>query len=89
MALTNVTSMYSHQEEGLRVVDTGKSKLKVVLDRNGTNLWHVETDSGSLPVALRGQTYTSHRHAAIAIKNYLDGHAERSIVYKARKPKED
>lgn len=78
-------NMYSHQEEGLRVVDTGKSKLKVVLDRNGTNLWHIETDAGPLPVAFRGQTYTTHRNAAIAIKNYLDGHAERQVVYKVNR----
>ena len=82
-------NMYSHQEEGLRVVDTGKSKLKVVLDRNGTNLWTIETDAGPLPVAFRNQTYTTHRHAAIAIKNYLDGHAERQIVYKVNRKKTD
>lgn len=85
----SVTNIYTHQEEGLRVVDTGRSKLKVILDRFGTGLWSVETDAGPLPVALRGQKYTSHKAAAVAIKNYLDGHAERSIVYKTPKKKSD
>lgn len=81
----SITDIYTHQQEGLRVVDTGKSKLKVILDRGGTNLWHIETDAGPLPVAFRGKTYTSHKYAAKDIKNYLDGHAERSIVYKRKK----
>lgn len=76
------TDIYTHQEEGLRVVNTGKSTLKVILDRFGTGLWRIETDAGPLPVAFRGQSFTSHKVAAVAIKNYLDGHAERSIVYK-------
>lgn len=78
---------YSHSEENLRVLDAGKSKYKIVRDAMGTGLWSVEVDTGSLPVALRDQRYTSHRYALIAIKNYLDGHAERSIVYSSKKKK--
>lgn len=75
---------YSHTEEGLRVVTAGSSKYKIVLDRT-TSLWHIETDVGQLPVALRDKWYTSHANALKDIKNYLDGHAERKIVYKNKK----
>lgn len=75
---------YASEAEGLRVVDTGNSKLKIVLDR-GTSFWSIETDAGPLPVALRDKRYTSHAHAYKDIKNYLDGHAERKIVYKTTK----
>lgn len=76
---------YAHIEEGLRVVDTGKSKLKIVLDRFGTGLWGIETDAGPLPVAFRGKKYTTHKAAAVDIKNYLDGHSERQVIYKVKK----
>lgn len=75
---------YAGEAEGLRLVDTGSSKFKIVLDRS-TSFWSVETDAGPLPVVLRDKRYTSHAHAYKDIKNYLDGHAERKIVYK--KPK--
>lgn len=76
---------YSHSEENLRVVDAGKSKYKIIRDAYGTGLWSIEVDTGSLPVPLRNQRYTSHRFALIAIKDYLDGHATRSIVYSKKK----
>lgn len=75
---------YSHEAEGLRVVSTEKSTFKIVLDRS-RGLWHIETDSGPLPVALRDKAYTSHQYAFKDIKNYLDGHAERSVVYSNKK----
>lgn len=75
---------YSHEAEGLRVVSTEKSSFKIVLDRS-QSLWHIETDSGPLPVPLRDKKYTSHQFAFKDIKNYLDGHAERSVVYSTKK----
>ncbi len=75
---------YVHSEEGLRVVDTGKSKLKIVHDKQ-TGLWDIQTEQGPLPVALRDKKFTSHRYGYQAIKNYLDGHAERSVIYKVNK----
>lgn len=77
----STNEVYSHAEEGLRVVDTGKSKFKIVHDRQ-TNLWSIETDAGPLPVPLRDKKFTTHRFGYQAIKNYLDGHAERQVVYK-------
>lgn len=85
---TLTSGLYTHQEEGLRVIDTGKSKLKIILDRFGTGLWRIETDAGPLPVAFRGKSYTSHKVAAKDIKNYLDGHAERQLVYKVTRKKD-
>lgn len=85
----NVEAVYSEMKEGLRVIDTGKSKYKIVLDRS-TAMWSIETDVGQLPVALRNRKYTSHKVAATDVKNYLDGHAERQIIYrKGEKKKED
>ena len=85
----NSEAVYSEQKEGLRVIDTGKSKYKIILDRS-TGMWHVETDVSQLPVALRNRVYTSHKYAATDIKNYLDGHTERQIIYrKGEKKKED
>lgn len=85
----NVEAVYSEMKEGLRVIDTGKSKFKIVLDRS-TAMWSIETDVGQLPVALRNRKYTSHKVAALDVKNYLDGHAERQIIYrKGEKKKED
>lgn len=80
-------SLYSHEAEGLRVIDTGKSKFKIVLDRS-TGHWSVQADSGPLPVALRNRSYTSHKYAAIDVKNYIDGHAERQITYSNKKVKD-
>jgi hypothetical protein len=75
---------YSHEAEGLRVVSTEKSSFKIILDRS-QGLWYVETESGPLPVCLRDKRYTSHQYAYKDIKNYLDGHAERSVVYSNKK----
>jgi hypothetical protein len=75
---------YAEQGEGFRVVMAGNSSYKIVCDR-ATNLWTIEVAAGPLPVALRGKSYTGHKHALKDIKNYLAGHAQRSIVYK--KPK--
>ena len=77
---------YAEQGEGFRVVLAGNSSYKIVCDR-ATNLWHVEVASGQLPVALRNKNYTNHKFALKDIKNYLDGHAERKIVYKAERKK--
>lgn len=79
---------YCHEEENLRVVDTGKSKLKIVRDSGGTGLWHIESDTGSLPAQLREKRYTRHSLAFIDIKVYLEGHAERSVVYGRKKKAE-
>lgn len=76
---------YSEIAENLRVVDAGKSKYKIVREAFGTGLWSIETDTGPLPVVLRDKRFTSHRYALEAIKNYLAGHAERSIVYGSKK----
>lgn len=80
---------YSHEEENLRVVDTGKSKFKIIRDSGGTGLWHIEVDSGPLPATLREKQYTRHSLAFIDIKTYLDGHAERSVVYGRKKKTEE
>lgn len=79
---------YAEQGEGYRVVMAGSSSYKIVCDR-ATNLWHIEVASGQLPVILRGKSYTSHKFALKDIKNYLAGHAERKIVYKAERKKTD
>jgi hypothetical protein len=84
-----IQNEYSHSEENLRVVDTGKSKFKIVREADGTGLWHIETDTGPLPVALRDKKYTRHAYAYTDIKIYLDGHAERSVVYGTKKKKEE
>lgn len=84
-----IQNEYSHTEENLRVVDTGKSKFKIVRDSGGTGLWHIESDAGPLPVALRDKKYTRHAYAYLDIKLYLDGHAERSVVYSPKKKKEE
>lgn len=81
----NVYEEYSEISENLRVVDTGKSKFKIVREAFGTGLWSVETDAGPLPVALRDRHYTTHRHALDDIKKYLAGHAERSVIYSSKK----
>lgn len=79
---------YSEVQEGLRVVDCGTIKYKILLDRT-VGLWHVEVDKGPVPVALRGK-YTGPSHALLDIKKYVAGTAERKIVYKQlpRKNKE-
>lgn len=81
----NVFKEYCQIEENLRVVDTGKSTYKIIREAMGTGLWSIEVDVGSLPVALRDKRYTTHGHALNDIKNYLDGHAERSIAYSKKK----
>lgn len=80
----NIYKEYCQIEENLRVVDTGKSKYKIVRD-GSTGFWSVETDTGPLPVALREQRYTSHSNALNDIKKYLAGHAERSVIYSKKK----
>lgn len=81
----NVYEEYCEIGENLRVVDTGKSKLKIVREAFGSGLWSIETDTGPLPVALRDRKYTSHRYALADIKKYLAGHAERSVIYSNKK----
>lgn len=83
-----IQNEYSHTEENLRVVDTGKSVFKIVREANGSGLWHIETDSGSVPAQLRDKKYTRHAFAYTDIKVYLDGHAERSVVYRKKKTEE-
>ena len=79
---------YSHQGEGIKVVPAGNSSYKILLDRS-TSLWSIETEAGPLPVALRDKRYTSHKHALKDIKNYLDGHAERKLIYTKKKRTEE
>jgi len=79
---------YVESSEGLRVVDMGNSKFKIVMEREGSGLWHIEVDSGIVPVALRGR-FTGHRQAFIAIKNYVDQAPNRQINYKKPKVTED
>ena len=81
----NPFNEYSEISENLRVVDTGKSKYKIVREAFGTGLWSIETDTGSLPVVMRDQRFTSHWNALQLIKNYLDGATERSIIYSKKK----
>ena len=71
--------------DNYRIVDTGKSKYKIIRDGFGDSLWHIETDHGQLPVALRNKKYTTPRYAMVDIKNYLAGAAERSIVYSSKR----
>lgn len=78
---------YSHSEENLRVVDTGKSAFKIVREAEGSGLWKIETDTGPLPVALRDKQYTRHIYAFQDIKNYVDQAPARQIIY-AKKTKE-
>ena len=85
----NIYEAYSEIQENLRVVDTGKSKFKIVRQANGDGLWHIETDSGQLPVAFRDKRYTSHRVAYSDIKNYLDGASERAVLYRKEKKKDE
>lgn len=80
---------YSYEGENLRVVDTGKSKLKIVRDAGGTGLWHIESESGPLPAQLREKKYTRHSLAFVDIKVYLSGHSERSLVYGRKKKTEE
>lgn len=80
-----INNVYCHEEENLRVVDTGKSKLKIVRDAYGNGLWHIEADAGPLPAQFRQKYYTRHMFAYYEIKNYIDAHAERSIVYSRKK----
>lgn len=84
-----ITSPYCHEEENLRVVDTGKSKLKIVREADGSGLWHIEAESGPLPAQLRDKRYTRHAFAFVDIKTYLDGHEERSVVYGRKKKTEE
>lgn len=74
----------THTEENLRLVDTGLSKFKIVLDRQ-QGLWHFETEQGPLPVPLREQFFTSYKHALVLLKNYVDNFKERQVVYKKEK----
>ncbi len=76
--------MYSHEAEGLRVVSTEKSSFRITLDRS-TSLWSIQTEAGPLPAPLREKRYTNHSYAYKDIKNYLDGHSERSLVYSNKK----
>lgn len=78
---------YAEQAEGLRVVKAGNSSYKIVLNRDDA-LWDIQTEAGPLPVALRDKRYTSHNYALLDIKNYLDGHAERKLVYKVERKKD-
>jgi len=80
-----IHNVYSHEEENLRVVDTGKSKFKIVREAQGSGLWHIETDAGPLPAQFRQKQYTRHSFAFNEIQNYLNGHAERSVVYTPKK----
>lgn len=75
---------YSVVEENLRVVPAGNSSYSITRD-GGTGFWSIEASAGALPVALRDRVYTSHRLAFTDIKNYLDGHAERSLIYRPKK----
>lgn len=84
-----IQDVYSHEEENLRVVDTGKSVFKIVREASGSGLWHIETDVGPLPAQLREKKYTRHSFAYTDIKIYLDGHAERSVIYARKKKVED
>jgi len=81
----NVYEEYCQIADNLRVVDTGKSKIKIVREGFGSGLWSIETDAGPLPVAFRDKRYTTHRHALDDIKKYLAGHAERSMIYSKKK----
>lgn len=85
MSHMNVYHEYSEISENLRVVDTGKSKYKIVRESLGPGLWSIETDHGSLPVALRDRKYTSHWNALQDIKTYLAGAPERAIIYSKKK----
>lgn len=65
-----------------KTIKTEKSDYTINLDRS-RGLWSVAVSTGTVPVALRGE-YTTPAAATVAIKNYLDGHAERSAVYKKK-----
>ena len=82
----NVDINLISESELKKVVKTDKSQFNIELDRTN-GLWSISTSSGPVPVALRGK-YTSPGAASVAIKNYVDGAPNRSIVYKNPK-KED
>lgn len=78
-------TVYDFVDENIRVVNTGLSKFKIILDRQ-EGLWHIEVDTGQVPYQLRNK-WTSHKAALTDIKNYCDQHKERQVVYK-KTPKE-
>ncbi len=80
-----MNSPYVEEQENLRVVDTGKSKFKIVREAHGTGLWSIESDAGPVPAQLRDKKYTRHQFALTDIEVYLNGHAERKIVYGKKK----
>lgn len=86
----NIHQEYCEIAENLRVVDTGKSKYKIVRDAYGGDcLWHIETDHGALPVALRDKKYTRDRYALEDIKKYLAGAPQRTEIYSTKRKKEE
>lgn len=80
---------YAEVHENLRIVDAGTIKYKIILDR-GISLWHIETDKGPIPVALRGK-YTRCQNALHDIQVYISKFPERQVTYKklAGKNKEE
>jgi len=79
----NVDIKVESNSELSKIIKTDKSSFTINLDR-GRGLWSIGTSSGTVPVALRGE-YTSPGAASVAIKNYIDGHAERSLTYSKKK----
>lgn len=66
-----------------KIVKTEKSNYTINLDRS-TSLWSIGVSTGVVPQALKGN-YTNPGVASVAIKNYVDGHAERSVLYSNKK----
>lgn len=79
----NVDLKMEQVSESQSVVKTEKSSYTVSSDRV-YGFWTVGVSTGTVPVALRGK-YTTKGAAAVAIKNYLDGHKERSAIYSNKK----
>lgn len=79
----NVDVKVESTSEYVKTVRTEKSDFTINLDRS-RGLWSIGVSTGTVPNALKGE-YTSPGAASVAIKNYVDGHAARSLIYGKKK----
>lgn len=79
----NVDISVESTSELVKTIKTEKSDYTINLDRR-RGLWSIGVSTGTVPNALKGE-YTSPGAASVAIKNYVDGHAHRSLVYSSKK----
>lgn len=79
----NVDVKVESTSEFVKTIKTEKSDYTINLDRS-RGLWSIGVSTGTVPNALKGE-YTSPGAASVAIKNYIDGHATRSLIYGKKK----